>query len=333
MTIRIAAIEVGHWHSLFDAAYLRTLAKTPEVQLVGIQDPDAGMAAARARELGGPPAFTDYREMLARTRPDFVVALGRPSAMAGIAHYLLDEGYPFLMEKPMGLDAREVRGIADKAAARKAFAAVPLFQRYHPFVVHARRMLADGAFGPVSHFHYRSNRGSSARYVAWGSPWMLDAAVAGGGCLRNIGLHGIDLFLYLTGEDAEVAGAQVSTRALDQPVEDYAALLLRTPGGVLGTIEVGNLFPGQGAEGEWKLAGRDALLVQQGGAVRCTTAAGEHPLAEPPAEPLAATALRDALARWQRGEPPATGPEDCYRAMRVVDRAYELTRSRAPLQG
>jgi predicted dehydrogenase len=298
----------------------------PDVRLAGVQDPDAAMAAQRASQLGGPPVFTDYREMLAKTKPDFVVALGRHSEMAGIAHFLLDEGYPFLMEKPMGINAREVRGIADKAAATNAFAAVPLFQRYHPFVSLARRMLADGAFGPVSHFHYRSNRGSSARYVSWGSPWMLDPAVAGGGCLRNIGLHGMDLFLHLTGEDAQVAGAQLSSRALGKPVEDYAAVLLRTPGGVLGTIEVGNTFPTQGADGEWKLAGRDALLVQQGGSVRCATAAGEQEVAEPPAEPLAVIAVRDILARWQSGQPPATGPEDCYRAMRVADQAYEIAR-------
>jgi predicted dehydrogenase len=244
--------------------------------------------------------------------------------MAGIAHFLLDEGYPFLMEKPMGINAREVRGIADKAAAKKTFAAVPLFQRYHPFVSQARRMLADGAFGPVSHFHFRSNRGSSARYVSWGSPWMLDPAVAGGGCLRNIGLHGIDLFLHLTGEDATVVGAQLSSRTLGKPVEDYAVVLLRTPGGVLGTIEVGNTFPGQGTDGEWKLSGRDALLVQQGGSVRRMTAAGEQEVAEPPAEPLAVIAVRDILARWQGGQPPATGPGDCYRAMKAVDEAYGL---------
>jgi predicted dehydrogenase len=326
MPIRIAAIEVGHWHSLFDAAYLKTLAKLPDVQLVGVQDPDPAMVAQRAAQLGGPSVFTDYREMLAKTKPDFVVALGRHSVMAGIAHFLLDEGYPFLMEKPMGVNAREVRGIADKAAAKKAFAAVPLFQRYHPFVSHARRMLAEGAFGPVSHFHFRSNRASSARYVSWGSPWMLDPAVAGGGCLRNIGLHGIDLFLHLTGEDAQVAGAQLSSRAFGKGVEDYAAVLLRTPGGVLGTIEVGNTFPAQGADGEWKFSGRDALLVQQGGSVRCTTAAGEQEVAEPQAEPLAVVAVRDVLARWQSGQPPATGPEDCYRAMRVVDQAYEIAR-------
>jgi predicted dehydrogenase len=326
LPVRIAAIGVGHWHSLFDAAYLKTLAGMPEVQLVGVQDPDAAMAAQRAAQLGAPPTFTDYREMLSHIRPDFVVALGRHSAMAGIAHYLLDEGYPFLIEKPVGLNAREVRGVADKAAAKRAFAAVPLFQRYQPFVAHARRMLAEGAFGPVSHFYFRSNRPSSARYVSWGSPWMLDPAVAGGGCLRNIGLHGIDAFLHLIGEDAEVTGAQTSFSAHGARVEDYATLLLRTRAGVLGTIEVGNTFPGKGADAEWKLAGRDALLVQRDGSLRCVTAAGEQELAGPPSEPLPAIALRDALARWQSGQPPATGVEDCYRAMRLVDQAYDIAR-------
>ena len=324
MPIRIAAIGVGHWHSLYDAAYLKTLAGMPEVQLAGVQDPDAALAAQRAAQLGEPPAFTDYREMLAKVRPDFVVVLGRHSEMAGTAHYLLDEGYPFLIEKPAGINAREVRGVADKAAAKNAFAAVPLFQRLQPFVAHARRMLAEGAFGPVSHFYFRSNRPTSARYVAWGAPWMLDPAVAGGGCLRNVGLHGIDAFLYITGEDAEATGAQMSSRVHGAPVEDHATLLLRTRSGVLATIEVGNTYPGRSGDAEWKLAGREALLAQREGALRCTTPAGEHELAGAPPGPLAAVALRDALARWQRGEPPAAGVEDCYRAMRLVDRAYEI---------
>ena len=324
MTLRIAAIGVGHWHSLYDAAYLKALAGMPEAALVAVHDPDAEMAASRAAALGGPAAFTDYAEMLEKTRPDFVVVLGRHSDMARVAGDVLDAGYPFMIEKPAGLDATEVRRVADKAASKKTFAAVPLFQRFQPFVSHAQRMLAEGAFGPLSHFYFRSNRPSSARYVAWGAPWMLDPAIAGGGCLRNIGLHGIDAFLFLTGEDAEVTGVQLSSRALGKPVEDYATLLLRTPSGVLGTIEVGNTFPGKGADAEWKLAGRDAMLTLRDGALRCTTAAGAQDLAGETPEPLPVVALRDALARWQRGEPPAAGVEDCYRAMRVVDEAYTL---------
>ena len=35
MSIRSAAIEVSHWHSLYDSAYLRHLACMPDVQLIG----------------------------------------------------------------------------------------------------------------------------------------------------------------------------------------------------------------------------------------------------------------------------------------------------------
>ena len=77
MTIRVAAIEVSHWHALNDAAYLRHLVAMPDVELVAIQDSDASLVAKRAAEVGNPPTYTDYRKMLELTRPDFVVALGR----------------------------------------------------------------------------------------------------------------------------------------------------------------------------------------------------------------------------------------------------------------
>jgi predicted dehydrogenase len=324
MPIRIAAIEVSHWHSLYDSAYLRHLLSMPEVQLVGLQDPNARVAAQRAAALGNPPMYTDYRQMLTETRPDFVVALGRHSIMAEVAHYLLDHGYPFLMEKPMGISAEQVRSIADKATATNGFSAVPLAQRYQPFAIHARQMLAEGRFGVVSHFYFRLNRPTSARYPAWDAPWMLDPAVAGGGCLRNLGPHGLDLFWYLTGEDARVMGAKLSWRALGQPVEDYASVLLRSESGILGTIEVGNTFPGDGTDGECKVAGRDAILVLRDGTLRLITGSGVETMPGQPEEAPALTALRDALDHWQRGAAPPISVQDCYRAVCLIDQAYRM---------
>lgn len=322
--IRIAAIEVSHWHSLYDAAYLRHLAGMPDVRLVGLHDPSPAVLAHRAAALGTPPTFADYRTMLDETRPDFVVALGRHSGMAETAHYLLDHGLPFLMEKPIGVNAAEVRGVADKAAAIGAFAAVPLYQRHHPFVARARELLAAGRFGPLSHLYFRVNRPTSARYPGWDSPWMLDPAQAGGGCLRNLGSHGLDLFLHLTGEPARVTGAQLSRRALDQPVEDYASVLLRSASGVLGTIEVGNTVPRDTTDGEWKIAGRDAILRLVDGTMRLMTADGEETTPAVPAEPLSLTGLRDALDRWRRGAPPATSVRDSLAIAELIDQAYEL---------
>jgi predicted dehydrogenase len=324
--MRVAAIGVSHWHSLYDSAYLVHLAGIPDAQLVALQDESAPIAAKRAAALGNPAVYTDYRKMLAETRPDFVIALGRPSHMAETAHHLLDQGYPFLMEKPMGVDADEVRRIADKAAARRAFVAVPLGQRYQPFTTRARQLLAEKRFGPISHFYVRQNRPTSARYPAWDAPWMLDPREAGGGCLRNLGPHGLDLFLFLTGEEAEVTGAQVSSRALGQAVEDYASVLLRSASGVLGTIEIGNTFPRVGTDGEWKIAWRDAILSLKDGTLRLTTSEGEETAAGEPAEPIALTALRDAVDHWRRGLPPPIGVHDCLRVVRLIDQAYALTR-------
>jgi len=322
MTIRVAAIEVSHWHALNDAAYLRHLIAMPDVELVAIQDSDAGLVARRAAEVGNPPTFTDYRKMLAATRPDFVLALGRHRQMAAIANDLLDGGYPFLMEKPMGVSAAEVEAVAAKAASRNAFVAVPLAQRYGVFANTARELIADGRLGPLSHIYVRINRPGPARYPAWDCAWMLDPAEAGGGSLRNLGSHGLDMFLHLTGEAAQVTGAQLSRRAHDLAIEDYASVMLRSASGILGTVEIGNVFPRVGTDGEWKLAGRDGILTMKDGVLKLATAEGDKIL---PGADLTApyfTATRDALDRWREGKPPTISVHDWLPVMRLVDQAY-----------
>jgi predicted dehydrogenase len=322
MTIRIAAIGIGHWHALYDAAYLRHLVAMPDVELVAVQDADAGLVARRAAEVGSPTTFTDYRKMLATTRPDFVVALGRHRQMAAIAHDLLDQGFPFLMEKPMGMNAPEVEAVAAKAARLGAFAAVPLAQRYAPFATRARALIAAGRFGPLSHIYVRINRPGPERYRAWDCAWMLDPAEAGGGCLRNLGSHGLDMFLHLTGEEAQVTGAQLSRRAHERPVEDYASVMLRSASGILGTVEVGNGFPRDGTDGEWKIAGRDAILTMKDGMMKLATAKGDEALPGTELTGPYFVAVRDALDHWQKGAPPPISVHDCARAVRLIDQAY-----------
>jgi predicted dehydrogenase len=323
MTIRIAAIEVSHWHALYDAAYLRHLVAMPDVELVAVQDTDAGLVVKRAAEVGNPATFTDYRQMLTSVRPDFVLALGRHCQMAGIAHDLLEQGYPFLMEKPMGINAAEVEAVAAKAARLNAFVAVPLAQRYGPFAARARELLAAGRFGPLSHIYVRINRPGPARYPAWNCAWMLDAVEAGGGCLRNLGSHGLDMFLHLTGEPAQVTGAQLSRRAHERAVEDYASVMLRSTSGILGTVEVGNTFPRIGTDGEWKIAGRDAILTMKDGIMKLATAEGVETLAGSDVAAPYFLAVRDALDHWRRGAPPPISVHDLVPAVRLIDQAYQ----------
>jgi len=322
MTIRVAAIGVSHWHSLYDAAYLRHLAAMRDVEIVGVHDWRREVAEHRVGEIGGGiPTFTDYDRMLDELRPEFVLALGRHDNMAEIAHHLLDRGVPFVMEKPMSFNARQLKGVVEKTEATGGFAAVPLSMRTTPMFRHAMRLIDEGTYGPICHFYQRMNRPASDRYPAWDSPWMLDPKVANGGCLRNLGAHGLDTFVHLTGEgeDVEVTGAQLSWSTRDKAVEDYASVLVRSRTGVLGTVEVGNAFPGDGTDAALKVAFRDAILRMEDGRVLLETSDG---LEELPADDDSPSVLRRSMEAAVKGESPPVSVGDCYRAVRLIDLAY-----------
>ena len=322
MTTRVAAIGVSHWHSLYDAAYLRHLAAMEDVQIVGVHDERQEVATHRVNEIGGGiPTFTDYDRMLDELKPDFVLALGRHDSMAETAHHLLDRGVPFVMEKPMSFNARQLKGVVEKAEATGGFAAVPLRMRTRPIFRHAKRFIDEGTYGPICHFYQRMNRPTSNRYPAWDSPWMLDPKVANGGCLRNLGAHGLDTFIYLTGEgdDVEVTGAHLSWSTHQESVEDYASVLIKSKKGVLGTMEVGTGFPRDGTDGELKVAFRDAILRMEDDRIVLETADGTSDL---PAEDDSPSVLRRTIEAAANGENAPVGVADCYRAVRLIDLAY-----------
>jgi predicted dehydrogenase len=328
MTIKVAATGVGHWHSLYDAKYLNIFDDIPDVEFVGIQDTKMAVAEHRSAAIGkGTAVFTDYRKMIDETKPDFVLALGRHDEMADTARYLVENDIPFMMEKPMGLNSDQVGEVAELAVARNSFAAVPFTQRYLPWTQQARELLKKGDLGTVSHLYFRNNRPTSDRYLAWDSEWMFDPAL-GGGCLRNLGIHGIDLFLHLTGEDVEVIGAQSSNRVHGRAVEDYVTVMVRTPSGILGTIESGNTFPQDGTDGEWKISGSKVLLAAKDGKIRRVTTDADDTSEGAPHQHLSITAVQEILAAWRAGQKPPASVVDCYRANKVVDAAFDLIKSR-----
>lgn len=131
------------------------------------------------------------------------------------------------------------------------------------------------------------------------------------------------MFLYLTGEEAEVTGAQLSRRAHERPVEDYASVMLRSESGILGTVEVGNGFPRDGTDGEWKIAGRDAILTMKDGITKLATAEGDETFPGATVTSPYFTALRDALDHWGRAAAPPISVHDCARAVQLIDQAYK----------
>ena len=93
-------------------------------------------------------------------------------------------------------------------------------------------------------------------------------------------------------------------------------------------VEVGNGFPRDGTDGEWKIAGRDAILTMKDNIVKLAAAKGDEILPGSDTTTPYFTTVRDALDHWQQGKAPPIGVQDCLRAVRLIDQAY--ARASAP---
>ncbi|UFN48402.1 Gfo/Idh/MocA family oxidoreductase [Roseomonas sp. OT10] len=321
--MRVAFVGASHWHL---PLYLDPALQIPGLVLAGVSDPDPAVSAALGQRLGCPDD-RDYRELCRRERPDFVFALGRHADMAAQAEFLIGEGIPFALEKPCGLDSAELARIARLAAARRAFAAVPLVLRNGDFF----RLLQDLAAedGGVQHMAFRFIAGFAQRYLDAGCAWMLDPATAGGGCVLNLGPHFVDIVHALWGEAARPAATSLSNAAWGHPVEDYGALAFAGPGGALALVETGYLYPAPTSTFDLHFALRtprhylavpDAETVEvtaNDGARRRlrmhTTNVGQYP-----------AFVRDVLERARRGQAPLADLDAMLPVMRLIEASYAL---------
>jgi predicted dehydrogenase len=324
MPKRVAAIDVSHWHSAYDAAYLRIL-RDLGCDIVGVSDRAGPIANDRAERFGSTP-FTDYRRMIEATKPEFVIALGRHCDMPETFRFLVDAGIPFIMEKPWGTDPDTVADLAHIAADKGVWVSVPFMVRYSFWAVTAKRMIAAGEFDRISHIVYRGIRPTMRRYVEWDSPWMAEKSQAGGGALLNLGGHGFDIARFVTGEEPEVVSAVVSRQGHGAEVEDYALATMRTPSGILIHNEVGYTmptWPANQTDGEQKVAGERLLLRQVPGGLQILGSGRDETIPQPEGwEAGYSRAVREALEAYGRGDPPPIPASECARAVRLIFDSY-----------
>jgi predicted dehydrogenase len=298
----------------------------PGVSLAGIADPDPARAAAIGARLGC-PHDRDFRELCRRERPDFVFALGRHVDMPAQAEFLIAEGIPFALEKPCGTTVGQVERIAALAAARGAFAAVPLVFRNGDFFRLMQDLAAED--GGVQHMAFRFIAGFPQRYLDAGCEWNLDRRLAGGGCMLNLGSHFTDVVHALWGAEARAVAASFSSAAWGFPVEDYGCVTMAGPGGALAQVETGYLYPAPTSSFDLHFAVRTPrhyLFVQDQETVHVaandgsrrvirthTTNVGQYP-------PFVA----DVLDRARRGAAPIAGLDAMVPVMRLTEQAYAI---------
>lgn len=147
----LRAAVIGHTGGGdYGHGYDRIFTGLEGVEVVAVADPDpAGRAAARERA-GAPRGYGDYRELLAREKPDLVsIAFRHPRRHAEVALAALEAGAHLFLEKPLAETLADADRIEAAAARRRARVVVAHNRRYDPAFWQARALLAEGFFGLV----------------------------------------------------------------------------------------------------------------------------------------------------------------------------------------
>ncbi|ELY42334.1 Gfo/Idh/MocA family protein [Natronorubrum sulfidifaciens] len=125
-----------------------------------------------------------------------------------------------LLEKPLAHSIESATRIAEAAAESDGHAMVGFNNRFANTVRIVRNRIDRGEFGDVTHIeaNYVRRRGIPGR-----GSWFTSRQIAGGGALIDLGVHAIDLALFLLGYPGvtEVSGV---TRSEFGSSEEYAYL-------------------------------------------------------------------------------------------------------------
>jgi predicted dehydrogenase len=315
MSLRVAIAGVSHWHA---ARYIAALGAAGAT-VIAVSDHDPQRAAQFAAALGC-RSYADAAAMFDADRPDLVVAMPRPCDGAALVKDLLDRRLPAIVEKPVTRTALELAGLAERAEREEAYLAVPFVGRMSP----VWEALEDA--GAVRHAHIRLINGPPERYADAGCPWMLDPALAGGGALRNLGIHAADALLRIAGPPLTIVAARIRHGA--HPIDDYAIALLEASSGAQLILEAGYTFPlaaagmSRGGDTCWRVTTQHAYITDDEATLTIVRAAGETTLPSLTSAERYAAFVHDAIARLRRGDPPRATLAECRAAQHLVDSIY-----------
>lgn len=148
MTYRATLVGCGG----ISRAWIRTLEKIDEVELVGFADLREEAARARAEEAGHPDAVVggDFRDVIDRTKPDVVLDCTVPAAHRDVTLAALERGCHVLGEKPLSDSMESAREMVEAARRAGRRYAVANQRRFNPQAARLRDFVRSGAIGPLT---------------------------------------------------------------------------------------------------------------------------------------------------------------------------------------
>ncbi len=232
--IRVAIVGLVHEHV---AGFLPQLKNHPEIQLVGIEEPDRTLATKYEKQfhLDSKLFYTQIGTMIERTHPQAVLVYTAISDHRSVIEIAASHGVSVMVEKPLATTLADALAIRQTARAHKIHVLVNYETTWYASNRAAYDELQQGKLGVLRKVIVRDGHQGPAE-IGVGPEflsWLTDPKKNGAGALFDFGCYGADLVTWITHGETPLSVTAVTQT--DKPkiyprVDDDATVILRYPG-------------------------------------------------------------------------------------------------------
>ncbi len=264
--LRVGVIGLG-----MGKGHIKGYQSHPNAEVVAIADPNADRLAAVGDEFKIPSRYAEPQKMLDSEKLD-VVSVATPNKFhMPLAVAAFKAGCHVLCEKPMAMNAGEGRKMLAAAKQAKKRLMINFSYRFTEQAWALKQQVDTGILGDV---YFGRTVWHRRRGMPGFGGWFGQKALSGGGPLIDLGVHRLDLALWLMGYPKPtwvmggaynpIATAIAKSQGKTYDVEDLAAGVIKFANGA--TLVVEASWAANIAEKEMmetRLLGTKAGLVQR----------------------------------------------------------------------
>ena len=238
--LKVGIIGLGHLHP---RSYMPLFESVPSTQVVAVAESDASLREPFCREFDV-RGYATVDELLAGEGKLDIAAVFLPHAdCPDAAAKCAARGVHLMVEKPMAASSDGAGRIVESARSGGVQLTTGYLWRLHPVAREFKKLVDSGVIGEPVGADGRCAAGRLHRYIEGNSAWMLEKARSGGGPMYNLGVHWIDLFRWMLGDEVvEVSGRNVKINS-EYDIEDNSFAHLRFSRGTIAALDISYTVP------------------------------------------------------------------------------------------
>ncbi|MBO5733788.1 MAG: Gfo/Idh/MocA family oxidoreductase [Clostridia bacterium] len=257
MKIKWGVIGCG---GIADRRTLPGMMLADNAELIAVMDANKAAADACKEKYNAKYAFDKMEDVLAIDEIQAVYIASPVFCHKEQAMAAADAGKDILIEKPVGLTAKEAEEIAAYCEAKGVKMGVGFMMRFHAYHQAMKEIVSSGKIGEV----VSARAQLTCWYPEMENCWRQDMKLSGGGAMMDMGVHCVDLIRYITGLEVVEAAGMSGNQVFKYSVEDAGGVIMRLSNGAVAYVDANFNIPDAAAKCKIEFYGTKGSIFAQG---------------------------------------------------------------------